>query len=59
MRKPRKLKKTTILYPRIEVWNSNIYIQSVPSGTWKKIPYERARYISDRLNRAVKYVGDL
>ena len=57
-RKPRQLKNNTNLYPRIEVEYGQIYIQAVPSGVWKKVPVDRAKYLKGRLSRAVRYVED-
>lgn len=55
-RKPRLLTAGRI-YPRIEVESGKIWTQNTPHGRWKKVPVGRARYLADRLDRAIRHVS--
>jgi len=53
-RKPRIFKNPT--FPQIEVEDGRIWIRSKANAHWVKIPKKRARYVANRLLRAVDYV---
>lgn len=51
----RKPRLSNRIYPRVEVFDGRIYVQSVRYGVWKRVPIGRAKQVKNRLIRAIKY----
>jgi phage terminase large subunit-like protein len=53
-RKPTEMKRA--IFPRVEVYNSRLYIQATKRGKWKKVAPKTALYLADRMKRCAKHV---